>query len=96
MWSSTPVLLVLTVAVLNIVGVVMVLSASSVSSLTDYGSPWYFFLRQLLWTVVGVAVFVEGPHRQGLGELQLQRRHGRGATGAGRGHAHADQSARVA
>jgi cell division protein FtsW len=60
MWSSTPVLLVLTVAVLNVIGVVMVLSASSVSSLTDYGSPWYFFLRQLLWTVVGIVAFVVG------------------------------------
>ncbi len=59
-WSSTPVLLALTIAVLNIVGVVMVLSASSVSSLTDYGSPWHFFFRQLLWTVVGVAAFVVG------------------------------------
>jgi cell division protein FtsW len=59
-WSSAPVVLVLTVAVLNIVGVVMVLSASSVSSLTDYGSPWYFFLRQLLWTLVGVLLFVVG------------------------------------
>ena len=36
----------------------MVLSASSVASLTDYGSPWYFFLRQLLWTVLGVVAFV--------------------------------------
>jgi cell division protein FtsW len=51
---------VLTVGVLNVVGVVMVLSASSVSSLTDYGSPWYFFLRQLLWTVVGIVAFVVG------------------------------------
>ncbi|MFI5046071.1 MAG: putative lipid II flippase FtsW [Acidimicrobiia bacterium] len=59
-WSSTPLLLVLTVGVLNTIGVVMVLSASSVSSLTDYGSPWYFFLRQLLWTVVGVVAFVIG------------------------------------
>jgi cell division protein FtsW len=50
--------LVAIVAVLNIVGVVMVLSASSVSSLTDYGSPWYFFLRQLMWTVAGVVAFV--------------------------------------
>ena len=38
--SSTAVLLVATVVVLNVVGVVMVLSASSVSSLTNYGSPW--------------------------------------------------------
>jgi cell division protein FtsW len=35
----------------------MVLSASSVASLTDYGSPWYFFLRQLLWTVIGIVAF---------------------------------------
>ena len=56
--SSTALLVATTVAVLNLVGVVMVLSASSVASLTDYGSPWYFFLRQLLWSVVGVVAFV--------------------------------------
>jgi cell division protein FtsW len=58
--SSTALLLVATVAVLNVVGVVMVLSASSVASLTDYGSPWYFFLRQLMWTVLGVVALVIG------------------------------------
>ena len=46
------------VAVLNVIGVVMVLSASSVASLTDYGSPWYFFFRQLMWTVLGLGAFV--------------------------------------
>jgi cell division protein FtsW len=56
--SSTALLLTITVAVLNLAGVVMVLSASSVASLTDYGSPWYFFLRELLWSVVGVIAFV--------------------------------------
>jgi cell division protein FtsW len=56
--SSTALLLAITVAVLNLAGVVMVLSASSVASLTDYGSPWYFFLRELLWTVIGVVAFV--------------------------------------
>jgi cell division protein FtsW len=56
--SSTAVLLVATVAVLNVVGVVMVLSASSVASLTDYGSPWYFFFRQLIWTALGLVAFV--------------------------------------
>jgi cell division protein FtsW len=56
--SSTAVLLVATVAVLNVVGVVMVLSASSVASLTDYGSPWYFFFRQIMWTVLGLGAFV--------------------------------------
>jgi cell division protein FtsW len=56
--SSTAVLLVATVAVLNVVGVVMVLSASSVASLTDYGSPWYFFFRQIMWTALGLGAFV--------------------------------------
>jgi len=56
--SSTAILLVATVAVLNVIGVVMVLSASSVASLTDYGSPWYFFFRQLMWTACGLGAFV--------------------------------------
>jgi cell division protein FtsW len=51
-------LLLITVAVLNVVGVVMVLSASSVVSLTTYGSAWYFFERQLIWTVLGAVAFV--------------------------------------
>ena len=51
-------LLVATVAVLNVVGGVMVLSASSVSSLTDYGSAWYFFERQVAWTVVAAIAFM--------------------------------------
>jgi cell division protein FtsW len=56
--SSTAVLLVATIMVLNVVGVVMVLSASSVASLTDYGSPWYFFFRQIMWTALGLVAFV--------------------------------------
>jgi cell division protein FtsW len=51
------VLLIATVAVLNVIGVVMVLSASSVLSLTTYGSAWYFFERELVWTVLGVIGF---------------------------------------
>ncbi len=47
-----------TVAVLNIVGLVMILSASSVAALSDYGSSWYFFDRQLVWAIVGGAAFV--------------------------------------
>ena len=54
---STYVLLLATVGVLNVVGVVMVLSASSVASLTNYGSAWYFFERQVLWTALGMLVF---------------------------------------
>src|SRR5882724_6957512 len=58
--SSQALVLAATIAVLNLVGVVMVLSASSVASLTDYGSPWYFFFRQLIWTVFGLVAFVFG------------------------------------
>jgi len=56
--TATYVLLFATVAVLNIIGVVMVLSASAVASLTNYGSAWYFFQRQVLWTVLGVLAFM--------------------------------------
>jgi cell division protein FtsW len=55
-------LLLGTVAVLNVVGVVMVLSASSVVSITTYGSAWYFFERQLIWTVLGVIGFALAAH----------------------------------
>jgi len=47
-----------TVAVLNIVGLVMILSASSVAALSDYGSSWYFFDRQLMWAAFGLVAFV--------------------------------------
>jgi cell division protein FtsW len=56
--GGTYLLLVATVVLLNVIGVVMVLSASSVLSLTDYGSAWYFFQRQLLWTVLAGVGFV--------------------------------------
>jgi len=45
------------VAVLNLTGLVMVLSASSIASLQLYGSPWHYFSRQALWMMVGVAAF---------------------------------------
>jgi cell division protein FtsW len=54
---SSYLLLLATVGVLNVIGIVMVLSASSVLSLTSYGSAWYFFQRQLVWTVLGVIGF---------------------------------------
>ena len=54
----TYVILCATVGVLNIVGLVMILSASSVAALSDYGSSWYFFDRQLIWAVGGVVAFV--------------------------------------
>ena len=58
--TRTPnsVLLVLGIVVLNIVGLVMVLSASSVRSIDDKGSPWWFFERQVMWTIVASVGFV--------------------------------------
>jgi cell division protein FtsW len=52
------VILCATVGVLNIVGLVMILSASSVAALSDYGSSWYFFDRQLIWAIGGVVAFI--------------------------------------
>ena len=50
---SNHVLLLAIVVVLCVVGLVMVLSASSVQALRDNGSSWLFFRRQLLWVLVG-------------------------------------------
>ena len=52
------VLLCATVVVLNVVGLVMILSASSVAALSNYGSSWYFFNRQLAWALLGGIAFV--------------------------------------
>jgi cell division protein FtsW len=62
--SRPPVYVVLcaTVAVLNVVGLVMILSASSVAALSDYGSSWYFFNRQLMWALVGLGAFLLASH----------------------------------
>lgn len=46
-------LIVVLVTILCLTGVVMVLSASSIASLRQYGSPWHFFIRQLGWLAVG-------------------------------------------
>ena len=43
-----------TIIVLNLVGLVMVLSSSSVEALANYGSSWLFFKRQLTWTTLGL------------------------------------------
>src|SRR3954464_11813597 len=61
--SSAPqsgfVLLFAVIVVLNLIGLVMVLSASSVTALHHEGSSYYYFERQLLWLGLGsVAFFV--------------------------------------
>ena len=58
MRTPNSVLLVLGIVVLNVVGLVMVLSASSVRSIDDKGNPWWFFERQIMWTTAGAIGFV--------------------------------------
>jgi cell division protein FtsW len=55
---STWYLLVGVVGVLVVIGLVMVLSASSVQSEREFGSTWNYFLRQSIWTVISVAACV--------------------------------------
>ncbi|TMM15469.1 MAG: putative lipid II flippase FtsW [Actinobacteria bacterium] len=54
--SGTFVGLLAVVSVLTVVGLVMVLSSSSVQAIRQYGSPWVYFERQVLWVAVGAAV----------------------------------------
>lgn len=46
------------VAVLNLLGLVMVLSASSAYALDRYGSSWYHVTRQATWALAGTAVLI--------------------------------------
>lgn len=46
------------VAMLVMLGLVMVLSASSITSFHSGGSPWRFFTKQVTWALVGVAAMV--------------------------------------
>jgi len=52
------VLLFAVIVVLNLIGSVMVLSASSVTALHKHGSSWYVFKKQLMWQGLGVVVLV--------------------------------------
>ena len=42
----------------NLLGLVMVMSASSVVALDDYGSSWYFVARQAAWAAAGAVALV--------------------------------------
>jgi len=56
--SKTYVGLLAVICTLNLFGLVMVLSASSVIALDQYGSSWYVAMRQALWLAVGTAACV--------------------------------------
>jgi len=55
---STATGILLVVAALNLVGLVMILSASSVLSIRGYGSAWYFVAKQSLWAALGVGALL--------------------------------------
>ena len=52
------ILLLAPTVLLTVTGLVMVLSASSVSAFTTYGSSFWFFNRQLLYGAVGCGLFL--------------------------------------
>jgi cell division protein FtsW len=54
------VLLLTVIGVLNVVGILMVLSASSVTSILSHGSAWYYFERQVTWLAFGLIALVLG------------------------------------
>jgi cell division protein FtsW len=56
--NTSYVLLFAVLVVLNLIGLVMVLSASSVVALEHQGTPYYYFLRQVMWLVGGCVIFV--------------------------------------
>ena len=62
-WLALPAL----VGLLCGIGLMMVLSASSVQALRSYGGPWVFFLRQVMWVAagaVGLAVAARIDYRR--------------------------------
>ena len=50
--------LIFIVLLINVLGSLMVLSASSIESILQYGSPWSVFEHQLMWLVIGGIGFI--------------------------------------
>ena len=60
------VLLLVPTAILVAVGLVMVLSASSVSAAVEFGSSFHYFVKQVVFAAIGIALLVvcsRIPHR---------------------------------
>jgi cell division protein FtsW len=56
--SPTFVLLLVVTTILTLLGLVMVLSASSVSDLRTTGNSWHSFQRQVMWALIGAGAMV--------------------------------------
>ncbi|NNN22599.1 MAG: putative lipid II flippase FtsW [Acidimicrobiales bacterium] len=50
--------LITVVVMLSVLGLAMVLSASSIDALQLYGSPWTIFFKQVMWMLVGASAMV--------------------------------------
>lgn len=50
--------LFVTILMLLGVGIIMILSASSHLGDLNYGSPYYFFIRQIIWALIGTALML--------------------------------------
>lgn len=56
--ATAYVMLLVVIAALNLVGLVMVMSASAVLSIRNYGSPWHYSERQAMWVALGSVAFL--------------------------------------
>lgn len=57
-WGTAQVIVVILVALLNIIGLAMVLSVSSVTATIEGNDTWYYFVRQSLWIALGTVALV--------------------------------------
>lgn len=56
--ADSATLITITTGALLLLGLIMILSASFVTSFAEYGSSFLFFKKQVLWAVIGVVAFV--------------------------------------
>lgn len=57
-WGTGQVVVIILVALLNIIGLAMVLSVSSVTATIEGNDTWYYFVRQSLWITMGTVALV--------------------------------------
>jgi cell division protein FtsW len=57
-WGTGQVVVIILVALLNIIGLAMVLSVSSVTATIEGNDTWYYFVRQSLWIAMGTVALV--------------------------------------
>jgi cell division protein FtsW len=57
-WGTGQVVVIILVALLNIIGLAMVLSVSSVTATIEGNDTWYYFVRQSLWIALGTVALV--------------------------------------